>query len=100
MTWMAEVGAHTLSVEERNGPWTDWSTDPETKREGAYWTVVDENGDQRGGFGLAVELPTRDEAVREAYRFGGKWGWDVVNRETGNREPYPPEVVERKERDS
>lgn len=93
--WMDEVGAHSLSVEERTGQWTDWSTDPETKREGTYWTVVDEEGQQRGSFGFPVELATRDEAVREAYRFGSKWDWAVVNRGTGKREPYPPEAPDK-----
>lgn len=59
---MAEVGTRVLVAVERDG----------------HWTVIDrETKELIGSFGMEVNLPTRDEALDEAQRFGSKWDWPV-----------------------
>jgi hypothetical protein len=90
--WRAEIGSRILTVEQREGSWTDWSTEPETKREGPYWTVIDKDTQQQiGSFGMAVEMATKEAAMKEGERFGSKWDWPMVD---------PDELAEHKRTDA
>ena len=65
-----------LTVQERSGPWTDYSGNEPAERSGSYWTVIDcDTGQQMGGFGFPIEEPTREEALSSAERLASKWGW-------------------------
>lgn len=63
-SWKDEIGSRVLVAAKRSDD------------DGEFWTTIDrDTGELIGSFGIMNRLPTREAALREAERFGSKWGW-------------------------